>query len=236
MVLHDRRADEHPSLLSERRRSRRAGDRDRALQVDLRRQLDEVDASRARSSPPATRSGVDSTATFTTAPSSGSSRSGSRCGTSSTSSDGIARAVRETSTRPSASSPSRSTSCASSPVGCGRRSSTPDCARPPRAGRRAPMPVDGRRRRASGSPRHRDRRLLHRLRGAHQRRQARPGPAHRLGARRARTASSCVASPTTASGGAAPGQGSGLRGLADRVGAHGGHAARSTASRRRARG
>ena len=109
---------------------------------------------------------------------------------------------------------------------------------PAAARARRPRAAAGRARRSTldGAPPRpgRGRRLLRRQRGADQRRQvrrrlARAGP-HRPrngGAARSR-------SPTTASGGADPDGGSGLRGLADRVEALGGHLDRSTARSARA--
>ena len=65
-------------------------------------------------------------------------------------------------------------------------------------------------------------RLLRRRRGADQRRQVRAGVRGQRRARARRTATPASRCATTAIGGAVPGRGSGLRGLADRVEALGG--------------
>ena len=161
---------------------------------------------RARgSSPPATRSAGGSSATCTTARSSGSSRSGSRCATPSTSSAGPPERGDATLDDAVAELAARSTSCASWPTGC--RPSQLDAGLAPAlrelAGR-APLPVEvdatarALHRRARGG------RLLHRLRGADQRRQARAGRHGRRSARPAATASSSSRVADDGIGGAAP--------------------------------
>ena len=126
MVVHDRRVDEHPSLLQEVVEAGGLAIEIARLRVELRRQLSEVEASRPGSLPRRTTSAGASSATCTTALSSGWSRSASRSGTRSTSSppprlSGPARR----STAPSPRSRSRSASCASSRADCLRPSSTP---------------------------------------------------------------------------------------------------------------
>ena len=133
---------------------------------------------RARgSSPPPTRSAGGSSATSTTAPSSGSSRSGSRCATPSTSSRSASperaepdarRRGRRGRRRDRRAARARARAAA-------RRSSTPGWRRRFRElARRAPLPVEVDAAGRALRPRRRGRRLLHRLRGPHQRRQARP--------------------------------------------------------------
>ena len=153
------------------------------------------------SSPRRTRSAGGSSATSTTAPSSGWSRSASRCATPSTSSRRPRpRTPAGRSTAPSPRSPSRSTSCAS--CSRGLPPSQLDAGLAPalrELAARAPLPVhvDGAER--AVRPRRRGRRLLHRLRGAHERRQARPRHQRSISAPGARTGGWSSASPTTAS-------------------------------------
>ena len=94
-----------------------------------------------------------------------------------------------------------------------------------RRARRPASPVPGRGRRPArraAPARGRGDRLLHGRRGADQRRQVRGGHARRSCASPARTATSSSRSATTASAAREPAAGSGLSGLADRVGARDG--------------
>ena len=88
--------------------------------------------------------------------------------------------------------------------------------------RRAPVPVEVKAPGERFERGARGRRLLHRLRGPHQRGQARARDQDRAQRRAARTGSSSSRSATTASAARTPTPGSGLSGLADRVAAHGG--------------
>ena len=175
------------------------------------------------SSRPATRSAGGSSATSTTAHSSGSSRSASRSGASSARCPARRRSSRPRSIRSWTRSEPRSPTCARSQPACAPRASTTGS--PPRLrdlARSAPVPVDveapsgARRRERRGS------RLLRRVRGAHERGQARLGLEGRRCAPSARTAPCTSASPTTASAAPSLRRGSGLAGLKDRVAAHGG--------------
>ena len=180
-------------------------------------------AARARASGcsrSGSRSAAGSSATCTTAPSSGSCRWRSTCGS---------RAPSCTTTRsppsgcwpaPARSSTRRSGSCASWRAASTRRCS-PTAASPPRSRRsrpRAPVPVElgelpGRAPARGG----RAGRLLRRGRGAHERGQVRGGQRTRPCTWSATTAAWSWRWPTTASGGADPEHGTGLRGLADRL-------------------
>jgi hypothetical protein len=86
IVLHDRRADEHPSLLQEVVEAGGLAIEIARLRVELRRQLSEVEGSGRGSSLQRTTNAGASSAISTTAPSSGWSRSALRFGTRSTNS------------------------------------------------------------------------------------------------------------------------------------------------------
>ena len=164
---------------------------------------------RARGSPRrATRSGGGSSATCTTARSSGSSRSGSCCAGCSARCRARRDARSRRSTPPSTRSPPRSPTCARSPPACGRRGSTKGS--PPRSPTSPAAPPCRSRSAATAGPRAaggRGRRLLRRLRGAHQRGQARVADARGASRPRARTACCGCRSPTTASAAPRPAAG-----------------------------
>ena len=168
------------------------------------------------SSPPATRSGGGSSATCTTARSSGWSRSGWRCATPSTSSGRRPTAPRRARRRGRRARRRDRRAARARPRPAARRSSTPAwrrrCASSPAARR---CRSRSRRHRRALHRRRRGRGLLHRLRGPHQRGQARAAPRAVDAQRRSAQNGALVVSVSDDGvGRRAPATGSGLSGLA----------------------
>ena len=152
------------------------------LRVELRRQLARGrGVARADRRRRPTRSAAGSSATCTTARSSGWCPIGLalRHAQHELESDAARQVEQDARRRGRPRSPPRSTSCASWRTGCRRRSSTPGSRAALRelAGARRRCPSRSTRARRAVRARRRGGRVLHRLRGADERRQARPGRA-----------------------------------------------------------
>ena len=117
-------------LLGSVTEARRARDRDGRLHVEVRRQLAEVEDSRARIVTAGNEERAGSSVTCTTAPSSGWSRSAWRCATRRSSSRRRPRRAHADARRAVGELASRSRSCASWPAACRRPSSTTVWRRP----------------------------------------------------------------------------------------------------------
>jgi hypothetical protein len=124
-VVHDAALDARPDLLKSVIEAGALAVEIARLRVEVRRRLAEVEESRARTSPRATRSGVGWSATCTTVRNSAWSPSGWHCATSRAGSP--RRAARRGSSTPQLpNSAMRSRRCASLPAGSGRPASTAD--------------------------------------------------------------------------------------------------------------